>query len=117
MPLYCCCFVFPSTNHNIHFNTQEDFLAGQRVFAIGVLVSSPMRTHDGKTLTHSKIKALQMGVLDDGRNALSATKGDRNHVELVGNISSRITRRSDYTSFAVATNYKYEYDSVFDKKN
>lgn len=97
-----------SSNHNIHLKTEANFTAGQRVYVSGKLRSSPLRTNDGKMVTSSTVKASQLYVLDNECGGKSATSGDRNHVELLGNISSEVTRKSDHSTFSVATHFDFK---------
>lgn len=88
-------------------NAEANFKAGQRVYVSGKLRSSPMRTSDGKMVTTSTVKAGQLYVLDNESGSKSATAGDRNHVELLGNISTEVVQKSDHSTFSVATNFDY----------
>lgn len=101
-------FLHFSSNHNVHLKTEANFTAGQRVYVSGKLRSSPMRTNDGKMVTNSTVKASQLYVLDNECGSKSATAGDRNHVELLGNISSEVTKKSDHSTFSVATHYDFK---------
>lgn len=94
-----------SSNHNIHLKTEANFTAGQRIYVTGKLRSGPIRTNDGKAITASTVKAAQLYVLDNECGSKSASIGDRNHVELLGNISSEVTKKSDHSTFSVATHY------------
>lgn len=86
--------------------TEANFTAGQRIYVRGKLRSGPLRLNDGKTVTMSTVKAIQLNVLDNECGSKSATSGDRNHVELLGNISSEVTRKSDHSTFSLATHYE-----------
>lgn len=100
-----CDFFTFSSNHNVHLRTEANFTAGQRIYVTGKLRSAPVRTNDGKSITASTVKASQLYVLDNECGSKSASTGDRNHVEILGNIASEVTMKGDHSTFSVATHY------------
>lgn len=103
--------VFPSHSsiHNVHLRTDANFVAGQKVHVSGVLRSNPLRTNDGKTITSSVVKALQLFVLDNECGSSTATGGDLNYVKLLANIASDVTTKTDHCTFSLATHFKIKY--------
>lgn len=59
-------------------------------------------------MTASTVKANQLYVLDNESGTKSASTGDRNHVEVLGNIASEVTKKNDHSTFAVATHYDFK---------
>lgn len=94
-----------SSNHHVHLKTDANFTTGQRVYVSGKLQSTPVRSNDGKLLTATAVKANQLYVLNNESASVSTTSGDRNFVEVLGNVSSDITRKNDHCTFSLATHY------------
>lgn len=91
----------------MHLNTETSFTAGQRVYIVGKLKSNPIRTSDGKLVTSSVVKAVQLFVLENENASIdSTTQGDQNRVELLANIASEVSNKADHSTFAVATHFK-----------
>ncbi|XP_055298988.1 uncharacterized protein LOC129566786 [Sitodiplosis mosellana] len=94
------------SNHNIHINTNAEFSVGQRIYVIGKLRSTNLDTADGKRLTVSVVKALQLYVLEnESGSAHSAIEGDKNNVEILANIGSDVVVKDNHAIFTVVTNF------------
>lgn len=96
----------PSSNHNIHINTEANFAAGQRIYVQGKLRSTQIALDSGKNVTSSVIKAHQLYVLENESASMESTEGDQNNVELLTNIASDVLNKDTHSTFAVATHFK-----------
>lgn len=96
---------FYSSNHCIQIRTNANYLAGQRIYTFGKLNSITKTNDQGKKISATVVKALQLYVLDKENGSTASTGGDKNSVEILANIASEISSGENDTSFAIATHF------------
>lgn len=99
-------YSYSSSNHNIHFKSDINYTAGQRIYVTGKLASKRIETSEGKALTASVVKAFDSYVLQNECASVGSTEGDVNQVEILAHIASDVLNKDTHSTFAVATHFQ-----------